>query len=407
MSSGLFFAFAFTAGTSAVSAKSNEEGCCFSIGYGDFMRPCCLGTVPNVTLSSCFVGSRPGGATGFSQDGCPNTAEEAHQAILEEDEQGCCFSIGFGDQMQPCCLETKPHVGLSSCSIGSRIGGATGFRRGSCPDSAEEAHQAIQPVLEEASGVSHEHPQGCCFSIGFGDLMRPCCLLTSPSVEFSVCNVESRIGGATGFQEGSCPVTAEEAHQAILREDEQGCCFSIGFGDHMQPCCLETTPNVPFSSCSVGSRTGGVTGFRREKCPDSAEDAHSAIQLADESSSGCCFSIGFGALMRPCCLQTLPSAQLAFCHVGNRMGGATGFTEGVCPTTAEEAHETLQHLQQSTNNPTTTLLNGKRWHAKISALPYVLIACVSFAAGSIISVAVMISRRQNRDDPSEFMPLDA
>lgn len=359
MSFGTVFTFAFAVGTSTVIAESNEEGCCFSIGYGDFMRPCCLGTEPNVTLSSCSVGSlRVGGATGFSQDGCPNTAEEAHQAIQEEEEQGCCFSIGFGDHMQACCLETTPNVGLSSCPVGSRIGGATGFRRGSCPDSAEEAHQAVQPVLKEESHVSHEHPQGCCFSIGFGDLMRPCCLLTSPNVEFSACNVESRIGGATGFQEESCPLTAEEAHQAILRE--------------------------------------------------AAEEGDQPIQLAEEAPFGCCFSIGFGALMRPCCLQTLPSVQLAFCHEGNRMGGATGFTEGVCPTTAEEAHETLQHLQSgSANYPMTNLLKGTSQHAEANTLPYALVACVSFAAGSLISVVVMMYRRQNRDDMSEFMPLDA
>jgi hypothetical protein len=288
MSFGISFTFAFA--LAAVLADSKEEGCCFSIGYGDMMRPCCLGAQPNVTFSSCQVGSRIGGATGFSQGGCPHTAEEAHQAIADEEERGCCFSIGFGDGMRPCCLETTPNVGLSSCSVGSRIGGATGFRQGSCPDSAEDAHQAIQPVLEEESQVSQQHPQGV----------------------------------------------------------------------SQQP-----------------------------------------------MDQGCCFSIGFGAFMRPCCLQALPNEQLASCQVGNRMGGATGFTEGACPTTAEEAHEALQHLQSgSANNPTTNLLKGVGRDAETSALPYALVACVSFAAGSLISVFVMY-RRQNRDDQSEFMPLDA
>jgi hypothetical protein len=90
------------------------------------------------------------------------------------------------------------------------------------------------------------------------------------------------------------------------------------------------------------------------------------------------------------------------------MGGATGFTEGVCPTTAEEAHETLQHLQSaSASNPTTNLLKGASQHAETGALPYALVAFVSFAAGSLISVVVMMYRRQNGDDPSEFMPLNA
>jgi hypothetical protein len=429
MAFGVFFTFAFAVGTSTVIAESNEEGCCFSIGYGDLMRPCCLGTVPNVTLSSCSVGSRIGGATGFSSDGCPNTAEEAHQAILEE-EQGCCFSIGFGDHMQPCCLVTTPHVGLSSCSVGSRIGGATGFKRGSCPDSAEEAQQAIQPVHEPA--ILEEEEQGCCFSIGLGDDMQPCCMVTTPHVGLSSCSVGSRIGGATGFKRGSCPDSAEEAQQAIqpVREQEsqvphehpQGCCFSIGFGDLMRPCCLQTSPDVDSSVCNVGSRPGGATGFRDGSCPLTAEDAHQAIiagpnsaeeaehavQLAEESPFGCCFSIGFGTLMRPCCLQTHPSVQLASCSQTHpsvpSMGGARGFTEGACPTTAEEAHETLQHLSA---NPTTNLLKGSNRHAETSALPYALVGCVSFAAGSLISVVVMMYRRQNQEDPTEFVPLNA
>merc|ERR1712070_390947 len=152
-------------------------------------------------------------------------------------------------------------------------------------------------------------------------------------------------------------------------------------------------------------RIGGATGFTRE-CPDSAEEAQQAIQpvleeafqVPEDAPFGCCFSIGFGDRMRPCCLQTLPSVQLAFCHVGNRIGGATGFTEGSCPTTVEEAYESLQHSEPSGgNNPATTLLKVAGQHEEpSSALPLALVACVSFAAGSFISVVVMMYRWQNR-----------
>lgn len=251
------------------------------------MQPCCLETRPNVAQSECSVRSLIGGATSFREGACPRTAEEGHQAMqpvaLEEESQGCCFSIGFGDLMRPCCLETEPNVGLSSCSVGQRIGGATGFRQEGCPNTAEEAHRTIQPVdLKEESHGLQEMPQGCCFSFGYGSRMQPCSLQTSPNVELSACNVGNRIGGATGFSQDGCPSTAEEAHEAIqpadLEAEIQGCCFSFGFGDRMQPCCLQTSPNALLSACNVGNRMGGATGFTQDSCPSTAGEAHEAIQ---------------------------------------------------------------------------------------------------------------------------------
>lgn len=392
------------------------------------MRPCCLQTTPNVTSSSCAVGDRIGGASGFSEQACPNTAEEAHQVLhpsaIEETNQGCCFSVGFGALMQPCCLETRPNVAQSECSVRRRIGGATSFREGACPRTAEEGHQAMQPAALQ------EESQGCCFSIGFGDLMQPCCLEATPNVGLSSCPVGRRIGGATGFSQGGCPNTAEEAHQAIqpvvleeasqvLRETTRGCCFSIGFGDRMQPCCLETSPSVQLSACNVGNRIGGATGFSQDGCPRTADEAHEAIQpLALEQESqvlqdpphGCCFSLGYGDFMRPCCLQTSPNVQLSACNVDDiRMGGATGFIEGACPTTAEEAQESLQRTQSaSANPPTGNLLAGKWQHEEsTSAGPLALVACVSFAFGSLVSIVVMRYHRQNRNDGNVFMQLDS
>lgn len=426
MSLRILQTLAFTIGTSFATVASNEEGCCFSIGYGDLMRPCCLQTTPNVTASSCATGDRIGGASGFNEGVCPSTAEEAHQilhpTVLADAKQGCCFSIGFGARMQPCCLETRPDVEQSECSVRRRIGGATGFREGGCPHTAEEGHQAMQPVVLE------EESKGCCFSIGFGDLMRPCCLEATPNVGLASCSVGRRIGGATGFSQGACPSSAEEAHQAMqpvaLEEESQslqntlhGCCFSIGFGDFMRPCCLQSSPDVELSACNVGNRMGGATGFSQNGCPHTAEEAHEAIQPAgvEESQTlqdtppGCCFSIGFGDFMRPCCLQTSPNVQASACSVGTIDGGATGFTEGVCPTTAEEAHEVLQHtMSASLDHATTHLLQGTRQHVQSnSVLPSALVACVSFAFGSLVSVVVMRYRRQNRDNGIVFMQLDS
>lgn len=216
-------ALALGAGVSGAGATSAERGCCFSIGFGELMKPCCLETTTDVAVLDCAVGNRLGGATGFSEDRCPSTAQQASQAMqpavldanTKDDSAGCCFSIGFGNLMQPCCLQTVPNVTASVCTMGNRdrwgIGGATGFTEGACPDSAEEAHRMMQPVVLE------EETQGCCFSIGFGDGMQPCCLETEASVGLSACPMGRRMGGTTGFTEGVCPSTAEEAHESMQR----------------------------------------------------------------------------------------------------------------------------------------------------------------------------------------------
>eukprot|EP00747_Dinoflagellata_sp_TGD_P181829 gnl/TRDRNA2_/TRDRNA2_35805_c0_seq1.p1 gnl/TRDRNA2_/TRDRNA2_35805_c0~~gnl/TRDRNA2_/TRDRNA2_35805_c0_seq1.p1 ORF type:complete len:140 (+),score=27.24 gnl/TRDRNA2_/TRDRNA2_35805_c0_seq1:64-483(+) len=59
----------------------NEQvGCCYKIGYGAMMKPCCLST-QNKSASDCKVnGGLVGGAVGWSES-CPATADEAHERI--------------------------------------------------------------------------------------------------------------------------------------------------------------------------------------------------------------------------------------------------------------------------------------------------------------------------------------
>eukprot|EP00747_Dinoflagellata_sp_TGD_P197033 gnl/TRDRNA2_/TRDRNA2_67951_c0_seq1.p1 gnl/TRDRNA2_/TRDRNA2_67951_c0~~gnl/TRDRNA2_/TRDRNA2_67951_c0_seq1.p1 ORF type:complete len:180 (-),score=30.52 gnl/TRDRNA2_/TRDRNA2_67951_c0_seq1:100-639(-) len=70
--------FCAAAASSATSEKADAgAGCCFSIGYGSMMKPCCLETHQVKKSSDCSVGQRMGGATGFSASGCPKDAEKA------------------------------------------------------------------------------------------------------------------------------------------------------------------------------------------------------------------------------------------------------------------------------------------------------------------------------------------
>lgn len=66
----------------------------------------------------------------------------------------------------------------------------------------------------------------------------------------------------------------------------------------------------------------------------------------------CCFGIGFGSMMRPCCLsihdhqttreQCIPKTPF--------MGGAVGWTDGACPTDAAEANEIIQKMPDQSSS---------------------------------------------------------
>jgi len=243
----------------AVADGAGEVGCCFSIGYGDLMRPCCLSTKSAAIRGTCHVGDRIGGASGFSPSGCPESAHaaakmiaDARQQVTEQktgqiltvvtthsrESRGCCYSIGYGDFMKPCCLTTDSAGDKGTCKTGSRMGGATGFSESSCPKNSDEAAKMIsaadepaqekfvQPVLEgivtEDAGAtppvvsSAARSGGCCYSIGFGAEMVPCCLSTmsvaggqSMCANAGVASVKA-VGGASGYAD-HCPVDAAEA----------------------------------------------------------------------------------------------------------------------------------------------------------------------------------------------------
>jgi len=114
---------------------------------------------------------------------------------------GCCYSFGYGDMMKPCCLKTSS-AGREECSTGARFGGATGFTEGTCPASAEAADEAFKAGLKASSPSS---PSGCCFAIGYGAMMKPCCLSTRAEVKKETCGGSDKdmVGGNSGFKLGS------------------------------------------------------------------------------------------------------------------------------------------------------------------------------------------------------------
>jgi len=315
------------------------SGCCFSIGFGALMKPCCLTAETVASEGACKVENRIGGATGYHSGGCPATPAEAADLINQASVAaaspaaaivasapagGCCFSFGFGSKMAPCCLRTVHVQDAASCTTRQRLGGATSYSALRCPISASEAadwaakdkelrSRGTRVAME--SHTSKTMPAGCCYSFGFGALMKPCCLKTHAAVDSASCKSGAHFfGGARGFNSTSCPGSASEAHSWLKAKETRG--FTVS---------KPAVEPLPRGHSAVGS-----------------SDASIAVQSFTNETSprGCCYSFGFGAMMKPCCLQSRAVAVSAECMSSNHqlLGGARGFNPNGCPGSAEEAH---------------------------------------------------------------------
>ena len=105
------------------------------------MKPCCL-TTKSIDKDACISSPRMGGKTGYTSGKCPMSADEASKMISQKKPKGCCYTIGYGDRMKPCCLTTQL-TDKAACTSSDRPGGATGYTSGECPTSADEAKQMI------------------------------------------------------------------------------------------------------------------------------------------------------------------------------------------------------------------------------------------------------------------------
>eukprot|EP00927_Polykrikos_kofoidii_P067093 TRINITY_DN62616_c0_g1_i1.p1 TRINITY_DN62616_c0_g1~~TRINITY_DN62616_c0_g1_i1.p1 ORF type:complete len:281 (-),score=50.73 TRINITY_DN62616_c0_g1_i1:49-858(-) len=147
----------------------------------------------------------------------------------------------------------------------------------------------LAEVPAAAPGFAHG---GCCYSFGYGALMRPVELEAHVVESRSLCNVEVREGGATCFIAGECPENAEAAKTLaaaqpescrapqMLSEEKGPCCFSYTYDEKKRPCCLQTHPVQSLDECSGLKRDGGSTGGSATGCPATAEDA--ARSLGDD-----------------------------------------------------------------------------------------------------------------------------
>ncbi|CAD7939457.1 unnamed protein product [Amoebophrya sp. A25] len=119
------------------------------------------------------------------------------------------------------------------------------------------------------------------------------------------------------------------------------------------------------------------------------------VSEADKEYTGCCFHIGYGAQMIPCCLKILQTCT-GYDDLKNRqmLGGQYGKTTGACPQDADEAAAIIKVNRETGNQ---LLLGRKRSERapKLSFMDYVdpwHIILAIFIAGVAVGVGVIVKR---------------
>ena len=118
----------------------------------------------------------------------------------------------------------------------------------------------LRAVRKELKSVLRAKMEGCCFMIGYGDMMKPCCLKTIPLPKNARCRQQRRMGGATGYA-NKCPKTAQEAHRILQLhnrpEPKHSPCWDYAMGQCSQH----------HDICEWNFHAGKCESVRSEKAP--------------------------------------------------------------------------------------------------------------------------------------------
>lgn len=334
--------------------------------------------------------------------------------------------------MKPCCLKAVEVDDISVCQDDRRNGGTSSATAGTCPASADEAAQLLRgvddapPTEHAATLVQHKRSQqkgestasaaGCCFSIGFGAMMKPCCLEAKkvsdvstcqahpqlmccpPSGSWTVqqgvgpacrdCSRETEVGGTHGYSLGECPASAEEAKDLI-----------------------ENGPKV-VKSKEEDTATETTSALEKMKLMQLVTEPPPLVQPL--SAAGCCFSFGYGAMMKPCCLEAQAVPNVLQCKTARRIGGASSYKMGSCPATAEEAAKIEEANAEQTT--TKTERNGERLPAEAAASqpgqgssssaggrPVTLLVAFLIGCSALVAGMFYAARRRPSDGSTPFL----
>ena len=357
----------------------------------------------------------------MSQGGQHYTSEPSHADHTPTVPEPVCFRIGYGDGMEPCCLEivacTPEFLREGAGKIPGGARGVSAIRPADAQQAARLIDQEIHPHVDTPRLPPSE--PSCCFRIGYGVLMEPTNLVIEPrcTAQFLIEAPKTFPGGAMGVAP-ICPLDAEEAAKFIDQEIhphvdtlppsehvlmsqgghytsepshadqtrfhpfspiipthlEQMCCFRIGYGALMEPSLkIEDHCTEKFLDEAPRKFAGGAMGFSiSATCPVDAETGASWI---DEEiayvDSICCFRIGYGVLMKPTNLVIEPRCTAKFLIEAPRktkilLGGAMGVAP-ICPLDAEEAakfidQEIHPHVDTPRLPPSEHLLMSQGGH---------------------------------------------
>lgn len=334
--------------------------------------------------------------------------------------------------MKPCCLKAVEVDDIAVCQDDRRNGGTSSATAGACPASADEAAQLLKgvddtpPTEDDAALAQNKGSQqkedgtasaaGCCFSIGFGAMMKPCCLEAKkvsdvstcqahsqlmccpPSGSWTVqqgvgpacrdCSKEAEVGGNHGYSLGECPASAEEAKDLI-----------------------DSGPKVAKSKEDAAT-TEATTALEKIKLMQLVTEPPPLLQPI--TAAGCCFSFGYGAMMEPCCLEAHAVPNVLECKTARRIGGASSYKLGSCPTTAEEAanieeataeQTTVRAERDQTRFPAEAAASqtGQGGSSSVGGSPVTLL--VAFLTGCSMLAAGMLyaARRRPSDGSTPFL----
>lgn len=177
-----------------------------------------------------------------------------------------------------------------------------------------------------------------------------------------------------------------------------------------QECVLRNpTAKVPAALHSVCDIITPLDDPLAPRLPGPITEAPMPLSLGVQDSA-CCFSFGYGALMKPCCLTATPMSSRDDCKVGNRIGGSTGFHAGECPRTAEDAQDIIKMINYGISGGKVLMLGGAQPNDAVPAATQAtdslstsrlipLMACVGIVAVLATAVSTYLAgpRRRTRN----------
>jgi hypothetical protein len=249
------------------------------------------------------------------------------------------------------------------------------------------------------------------------------------SVEVPISFAEHTLGGNYVYYCRSDITGASELQSCALRNPTADVPAAL-----RAACDIITPLDDPLDPLLSGPVHGPIMAPGRGPMPLVASAAIASVATDTSQTAandGCCYSIGFGDLMKPCCLTTTRGSSNA-CNVGKRLGGQTGFSETACPATPEDAQQMLRsgrlsEAAQTVNNKQSTI-NLPEGHvlstshtaisspsdaskgdsssaqsASQSASGFSIVTVGAVAATGLIAAAVVIKRSQRRNGASPLL----